>query len=201
MTPMSWIFELKKYEELAHSVEPAATLLTRDNWFIKTLWWLLAVFTFGIYAKKVPLQSWIDDFALAIGPFQFYSVKLQALCPRRVVHECRHTTQDAFLGWFFPILGWFFGRRVRAVAGIPFKLVIYVFLFFPVMLAYPRYWFELDAHRASWKWMLGNGYTRDEVSVAAESQAESVLGSSYVYPWPAPLVRRGFKKARDKVLG
>jgi hypothetical protein len=174
------VIERFKYEKLAKGFEPAAKPATKDSW----VWKVIAVILHGVSFGGLPYRRFLTEVATTFGPIQAYPRELPSLSTRLLVHECRHTTQAVWLGWLFPVLGWFFGRRVRAYAGLPFMAILYLlFPLLPVALNVCRWLFELDADRASWRWMLDNGYSPDMVKLQAEEFAKDVCGGPYVFAW------------------
>lgn len=198
MSTNSWVIHKQKYQRIASEIEPAARLSTKDALLWKAVAAILMVVSFG----RLGYRRFLDDYATTFGPIQAYPVGLDGLSTRLLVHECRHTTQAVWLGWSFPVLGWFFGRRVRAYAGLPLMAVLYLlFPLIPVGMCLCRWLFELDADRASWRWMLRNGYTAGMVTVRAEEFARKVCGGAYVFAWPNNLGGVSvFKNAAAKVI-
>lgn len=92
------------------------------------------------------------------------------------------------------------GLGLHPLVGLPLYTLLYLVLPFPIMGAYFRYRFELGAEVKAWKWMLKNGFFVDDVRKDMEYFSEKVAGSAYGFPWPKPLVLRGFRTALEKVL-
>ena len=202
---MSWIAERFKYENIAAEIEPAARLRTKDSWLWKVLWVLMTVFSLGLSLLKMSWSTFFKIYATTIGPIQGYPRSFERLGRRLLVHECQHVKQAVFCGYFIPILGWIpgrWGRHFCAWVGLPFMLLGYVVLPFPIGLCYGRYRLELDADIVSWKWALKNkkGYTPKDVRDHATARVDKVAGGAYLWAWPKPLVRRGYKKASERVI-
>lgn len=182
---MSWTDERAKYEAIAAEIEPAARLSTKDSAFWVAVWIAGVVLTLGIMAVALPKRRFIDDFAITFGPIQSYPRSWPALSKRLLVHECRHTKQAVVMGWFVPILGWFFGRRVRAYAGLLWMTVFYLLTpIIPIGLCVGRWLLELDADRTAWRWAIRNGYDAPMIKLAASERVDKVCGRSYLWAWP-----------------
>lgn len=181
----SWTEELSKYQKLATEIEPAAVVTTKDGLGWRLLWGLGVALTLGIFALAMPLRRFLGDFGTTAGPWLGFPRALPALDPRFLRHECRHVTQFAWFGWVAPVLGWFLGRRLRAVAGMLPMGVAYALLPLPAGLALGRYLLEADAEEASWRAGLRDG-TLDaaEVRRRAESFGRLLAGKEYLYAWP-----------------
>lgn len=195
----TWVINRYRYERIAREIEPAAKLSTKDS----LLWKTVAVILHGITFGGFPYRRFLTEFATTFGPIQAYPREFETLSTRLLVHECRHTTQAVWLGWAFPILGWFFGRRVRAFAGLPFLFVLYLFPgpLLPVGFCLGRWLFELDADRTAWRWMLKNGYAPELVKLRAEEFGGDVCGKSYVFAWLKVLGGVSvFKRSAAKVI-
>ena len=115
---MSWVDEKAKYDAIAAQIEPAAVVMTKDHWLWSAAWYFLAVITLGLIMLGMGKTKFLTRYATTLGPWHGYPRDWPALSKRLLTHECRHTTQFVFAGWFVPVLGWFFGRKVRAVVGL-----------------------------------------------------------------------------------
>lgn len=196
---MTWVLEKHRYQKLATAAEPTVTITTKDSKFWVALWVFLVTITLGLYAIGMRLGRFLKEFATTVGPVQGYPREWPRLSERTIVHECRHTSDIVFLGWFIPILGWI-TRKMRAWVGLVPAGLIYGVLPFPILLCYGRYKMELRADEESYRWMLKNGFGAEEVKARAASFAETVGSGAYFWPWPKPLVRRGFKAAAERVI-
>jgi hypothetical protein len=198
---MPWTNDRAKYEQIARTIEPAARLSTKDSWLWTALWVVGVVLTVGLLAIKMGRKTFLENYATTLGPIQGYPRGYSRLSKRLLVHECRHTTHCVWLGWLIPIVGWFFGRRVRAYAGLLPYAVLYLILLFPIGFCIGRWLFELDADRTSWRWQLRNGYTPEHVKERAGQFARKVCGGQYVWawiPWLGGIA--AFERAADKVI-
>lgn len=196
---MSWVVERYKYQAIMTEVEPAAIVCTKDSWLWTAAWVFLAVLTLGLIAIKMPLRRFLEDFATSLGPWHGYPRKLPALSKRLLVHEGRHTTQAVFFGWFVPVLGWCFGRKVRAVVGLIPMGLVYGVLLLPIYLALGRLLCELDADKTSWRWMIRNGYAEAEVFLRATEFGNLVTSGAYLWAWPRKWGVGMFERAAEKV--
>jgi len=176
----SWDDHRTAFEATARAFEPAARLCTKDSW----VWHPIAAVVWLLRLGRQPYRNFLDVYATTFGPIQAYPRSLKSLSSRLLCHECRHTTQAVFLGWFVPVAGWFFGRRVRAWAGLLPMGVLYGLVFLPIGLAYGRYWLERDADRTMYRWALKHGYDAQWVRDRSNSFARRVCGSDYAWAWP-----------------
>jgi hypothetical protein len=152
--------------------------------------------TLGRMSKK----RYLEDFASTFGPTQKYPAGWDKLSKRLLAHECRHTTHCVWLGWAIPIVGWFFGRRVRAWCGLCLYAPLYLLVLLPMGLAYFRYQAELDADRFAYGWALRHGYEKERIVQRASEFAKLVSGGSYGWAWPRAWTTRGFVRAADRAL-
>jgi hypothetical protein len=196
---VSWVVEKFKYQREAEKIEPAAVITTKDSKWWTALWVSLVVVTLGLFAIGQPYRVFMEKFATTVGPVQGYPRKWAVVSIRTIVHECRHTKDVIFFGWFVPVLGWI-SNKLRAWVGLLPAGLVYGLLPFPVLLCYGRYKMELRADTASYHWMLEDGCSPEEVRSRAVSFAETVGSGKYFWPWPKPLVRRGFKIAAEQVI-
>ena len=193
---MSWTEHRIEYEALAHSINPNVVLVEKDkSVFFKSLWYLMSIFTFGIYAKSTSLETFLHDYATAIGPLHGYSSRLAAISEATLIHECQHTNQSQFFGWFVPFVGWFFGPKVRAYAGILPMFLFYVVLPLPFGLAYGRFLMEYLAEKRKLEWMASTGrfssrYIRD----VGMHFCGVLCGPTYFYSWPRKWAEKKFSE-------
>lgn len=192
----TWTDHHGTHETVARSFEPAARLYTKDGW----IWRPIAAVVWALRFGRRPYRDFLDNYATTFGPIQAYPRSFKRLSDRLLRHECRHTTQSVALGWFVPVAGWFFGRRVRAWAGLLPMAVLYGLVFFPFGLAYGRYWLERDADRAMYRWALSKGYSAQWVRDRAQEFAGDVCGAAYAWSWPSGWGIRGFLRvANDEI--
>lgn len=208
---MTWVYEKHRYQKIAESIEPAARLFSKDHWVWPFAWYvaliLVTLITLGIgayfFLKKMGKKVFLENYATTFGPIQAYPKSYERLSVRLLVHECQHTKQAVFFGYFVPIIGWIpgkTGRRIRAYAGLLWMALFYLVILFPVWLCYGRYWVERNADEASYRWMLENGYDAKQVRERAAEFAEKVGGGQYFFAWPIWLVRRGFAAAAERAV-
>jgi hypothetical protein len=199
MERVSWIDDREQYQAIAAKIDPAATLFTKDHWVWTAAWIGLIVITLGLAAIGMPLKKFLERYATTLGPFHGYPSAWPALSKRLLVHECRHTTQFVFAGWFVPVLGWFFGRKVRAVCGLLPMAVVYGLVIFPIGLALGRWLLELDADRTSWRWAIRNGFGAGWVRERAARFGRQVCGGPYLWAWVLGGVGV-FERSAEKVI-
>lgn len=183
---MTWVDKKEQYEEIVNGIDGSIKLTTKDGWFWKFISWVLVIVTFGKFTRKM----FLTQYATTIGPIQAYPKEFPSLSEAILVHESRHTKQAR---WF--------GLGIHPWIGLPFMAIAYVFLFFPIGLALFRYLLELDADKASWKYLLKNKMVSDDyIRVRANRFAEKIAGSPYALAWPKKFVVKGFKKAAEKII-
>lgn len=199
---MSWADNREYYGKRLAEVEPDVILTDKDHWFWAAAWWVLVICTFGLFAlgmsRKRFLEQYTTTLALVMAvPRQYFGINL-----RLATHELAgHGAQFIFAGWFAPIVGWFFGRRVRAFAGLLPMALVYGLLPLPAGLCYGRYRLELEADIVSWRWALQSGYWGPlGILNHAFTRIDKVSGGAYFWPWPKPWVRKGYLAAAKRVI-
>jgi hypothetical protein len=206
--PPSWVDERERYETIARAVEPAVVLSTKDAWGWTAAWVgllvLVTLVSLGVgthfFLKKMSRSTFLGRYATTLGPLQGYPRGFERLSRSLLVHEARHTTQAVGFGYAVPVLGWLPFRRFRAVVGLLPMGLVYGLLPVPILVCYGRYRLELDADRASYRWMLRHGYSISEVRERSRRFADRVASGAYLWCWPAPLVRRGFRRVLDREI-
>lgn len=178
---MSWTENKDHYQAVARGFWPGATLTTNC---------VLSALTGGR--------------PFAIGPWQIYRKDWDSIQFETLAHEGGHNWTYELLGWLIPVVGWFFGKRVRAFCGIPFFLLLYFLILFPIGVAVFRSWFELIADRNKWKYMISRGEGRVSVMARAEQFGKTVNSSS-AYIWAFPGIgtwwyKLAAKRVCDKLL-
>lgn len=180
----SWIGRIDFYQSLIIKIEPSAIVVTKDHWFWSALWWLGNILTFFTLQFFLSKKTFLEDKATSIGPFHGYPRQWEKLSKKLIMHEGRHSWHCVLLGWSIPILGWFFGRRVRAIAGVLPYAIIYFFIIFPIGLAVGRLLIEADAERVTYIYMAKNRYNDKEIYDRAYDQSKKVCGPHYFYSFP-----------------
>lgn len=184
---MSWTDDRERLQAEARKLDPAIRLTTKDSRFWRMLAWILFILSFGKFRR----EDFLTLFATTLGHVQAYPREWGTASVERVmVHEGRHSWQARICG---------FG--IHPVAGLPLMAVLYGLLPLPALLAVFRAWFELDADRAYWRHGLTNG-TMDATGVRrrAQSFAETISGSAYLWSVWRGLAVRWFMRAADKVI-
>lgn len=182
----SWLEKKDYYEGIAKKIDSSIILTTKDGWFWKAISWVLFIVTFGSFKR----EKFLQHYATTIGPIQAYPKEFSDISEGMIVHEGRHTKQAR---WF--------GLGIHPWVGLPFMMIAYIFLFFPIGLALFRYLLELDADKTSWKYMLENNLADEQyILQRAESFAEKVSGAPYGWSWFRKFVVSGFRKAAIKVI-
>jgi hypothetical protein len=184
---MGWTADRERLEHLAHGIDPAVRLTTKNGWFWRTIAWILFLATFSRFKRERFLQG----FATTFGPVQAYPEEWPADSVERVlVHESRHTRQSRVFGLF-----------IHPWVGLPLMALCYLLLPLPAGLALMRAWLELDADRFSWNFQLSHGASPDDIRARAGSFAETVSGAAYAWALPGSWLRSWFLKEAEKAIG
>jgi hypothetical protein len=165
---MSWVTEKERLQDQVRVLDPAIRLTTKNGWFWKALAWLLFVLTFGQFKR----EAFLTNFATTIGHIQAYPEEWDAVTVERVMwHEGRHTRQMRVCG---------FG--IHPMAGLPIMGVLYGLVPFPVLGAFFRAWFELDADSFAWRHALATGsMNAATIRWRAQAFAETISGPAYFW--------------------
>ena len=184
---MSWLIEREQLQQEARQFDKAVRLVSKNSWFWKAIAWVLFIVSFGQFNR----DSFVNSFGTTIGHIQAYpeswtAAKVRALLP----HEGRHTFQARVCG---------FG--IHPMVGLPIMFLLYIFLVFPIYLAFFRLWFELDADRAAWRYALSKGTTAvNSIRLRAVGFAELLCTSAYTWTAPRKLAIWWFSRAAEKVI-
>ena len=193
---MNWLEDKATYEKLARQIEPTAILTT--NLALVWVWVLGVILTLGFLPLAISWKKFLDQYSMTVGPVQGYPRRRVRLARRLIVHECGHSAQVAFVGWFVPVLGWLH-RKVRVWVGLPFWLVIYfLVLRFPFM-RFGCFYCELDADRRVWRWwMAEEQVSLDEIEAYILSRVDALSGREYVWAVTRGFALKRYKRAFDK---
>lgn len=185
---LSWADTDKVYYILkAKSMVPYAVLVTKDGWFWNAIAWFLYLVSFTTFKRK----RFLEDFATTFGCFVGCSSTWRSIPTPLLAHEVLgHVRQFHFAGYFIPILGWFFGSKIRAICGIPLMGLGYILLF-PFKLAFGRFFLEAHADYCSYVYMLTPSIPKDEGNWSCFDVKERALRfadtlSSGAYLWTLP---------------
>lgn len=184
---MSWVADQEQLQAEARQIDPSIRLTTKNGRFWRFLAWCLFLLSFGKFKR----EDFLVLFATTLGNVQAYPESWSTAFVRRVmIHESRHSWQSKMCG---------FG--VHPMVGLPIMGLLYALLPLPAGLAFFRFWFELDADKASWRHALANGLdTPDGIRARAASFAATVSSSAYMWPvWRSFAVAQ-FAKAAEKVI-
>jgi hypothetical protein len=176
---VSWLDQRAELQAYAETFDKAAVLMSHSHWF-----WRAVAFV-GFWIPK-------GRFAQTVGPLVGIPDAWSEEQAHRVIsHEVGgHVRQFRAFGlWIHP---W---------VGLPLMAVVYGLLFFPIFLAYFRYRLELHADSVKWKTLLKERRsTPDQVRARAQRFATTVASWTYLKPWPAGLVKRGFARKAESVI-
>lgn len=164
---MSWILDKERLQTKAREIDPSICLVTKNNWFWKALSWALFIVSFG----KMERDVFLSRFATTMGNIQAYPESWSTHSVEEVmIHESRHTYQARICG---------FG--IHPLVGLPIMGILYFFLPIPFLFAFFRTWFEIDADKTLWKYLLEKKQNPDVVRRRALCFAETISGPSYAW--------------------
>jgi hypothetical protein len=167
----SWLSNKDRLESFAKTFDSAARLKQKRSFV-----WKLAN----------------ENAAITIGRTVWLSPKWTEWQVRNVIpHEVGgHVRQYRYCG---------FG--IHPNAGIPIFLVLYGLVFFPILLAWVRYRFELHAETQEWNYRLEQGQTApNDVRTGAEKFAIKIASAMYWFAIAKPWVLWGFKRRAEAVI-
>lgn len=193
----SWTDKLPEYEQRAHEVCDLAILKTKDGRFWQVVSWLLYLLSFRQFSR----QTFLERFATTMGPIQAYPSSWKGISALLVTHESQHCQQCLFAGWFVPVFGWFFGRRVRIWVGLLPMAFVYGLFPLPLFFAWGRFRLELDAERRAWQAALDNGWLSPErIIQRADEKGELVASWSYLRSWPKKWAVQSFQRRAERLV-
>ena len=181
MTPTQEQEELKKLQAFATALDSSAKVLLKDT----SPFMAFIGFFVGLFNKRFK-----EGFATTICnriyiPRSWLGRDLNRL----LVHEVGHIQQCRTCG-----------LSIHPWVGFPIYMLLYLLVFFPLGLAYPRYLFERGADAKAWAWSLAHGQPSSDVRARMEHFAETVSSWDYFKPWPRAWVMAGFQKKFTEVL-
>lgn len=184
---MSWLDQKERFEKEAKEFDKTIILLTKDNWISKAIAAILFYLSFGKFKKEEYLQK----FATTLGNYHFYPKEwtIQQV-ELTLIHESRHTYQFRK-----------FGFGIHPLVGLPFAAIIYLFLLFPIGLAFGRVLMEIDADIYKWKYLIKKEYPIKYIQRMLDYRVKSVAGVGYLYPLPKKLVEKLYKYFYNKKIG
>ena len=166
----SWTKDKEELTRLAYQFDKSIVLKTHENKLSKSLAWINFILTFG----KQTREHFLKHFAFTIGNYHFYPKEWdKEQVERTLPHEARHTWQMKKLG---------FG--IHPLLGLPLFLLIYCFLPLPIYFSFGRFYLELDADKAYYKYLLnkeGIFYTNHIIYLNKEHRIKSLSGPAYFW--------------------
>lgn len=183
---MSWTDDKESLEALAHDIDPAVCLTTKNGWLWKAVATILFILSFGKFKR----ERFLESFATTFGPLQAYPESWSASqVSHTLVHESRHTRQARAFG--FGIHPW---------VGLPLMFLTYCLLPLPIGLAVFRVWLELDADRYRWRVLLRAGIPASYIRQRAREFAETVSSAAYMWSLPASWTVKWFEQEAEKAI-
>jgi hypothetical protein len=181
---MSWVDEKERYSAIARSFDSAIKLITKDGWVWKVLAALVHVFTVG----GTTYSRFLHKYGNGIGAIIASPRVWLKLSEGYLVHEATHCQDMRKAGlWIHPWVGL-----------LPYGIA-YIFLPFPFGFAFFRYWLELRADVARWRYELRNGLKGpDQIRSHAKARGQSLFGGAYGCAWL--WARRGYRRRAEAVI-
>jgi hypothetical protein len=184
---MSWLTEREQLQNEVRQFDKTVRLTSKNGVFWKLVAWALFILSFGKFKR----EDFLTRFATTIGNVQAYPETWDVASVRRVmVHESRHSFQARVCGFY-----------IHPMVGLPIMTLLYALLPFPVLFAFFRCWFELDADRTAWRYELAHG-TADAAYIRYRAQhfAETVSSAAYMWSVPKNWAVRWFLREAEKVI-
>lgn len=181
---MAWLDSRQTIQNRLRMIDKSVILVSKDHWF----WKAIAVFlsSFHLMAQ----EDFLEQYATTIGPIQAYPKDWDAFTVEEVgIHESRHTRQCR---WF--------GLGLSPWLGLPFMMVVYLLLPFPIGLAWFRYRLELDAEVQRWKYLLAKNMRLETFWTRVNYTALGVSSSHYGWSVPKAWALWGYKRRAGKLL-
>lgn len=184
---MSWTEKRKQLQTQATKFDKSVRLVTKDNFVSRFIAWALFILSFGRFKRK----SFLVGFATTIGNYIFFPKEWTAETVKRILpHESRHIKQFKWLG---------FG--IHPLIGLPLGTIVYALFPLPMFLAFGRFYMELDADKAGWKYLLEQKiYTVNQIREVAIWRAESLSSVGYFWALPKSWALSLYKKAAEEVI-
>ena len=174
--------ELERLNEFARTLDPSTKILIKDDSaFMK----FLNVFV-RVFNKEFMTRYTTTICNRVYIPRSHLGRDLRRLLVHEVaghVRQCRAC-----------------GLGIHPWVGFPIYLVLYLFVLFPLFLAWPRYRFELGADAKAWRWSLDAGESPDSVRARAESFAKTVSSWDYFKAVPTSWALWGFKRRVEREI-
>jgi hypothetical protein len=182
-----WLFYKKNITEELRKIDKSIVLHTKDNTFCKVVAWILFILSFGNFKREV----FLNRFSTTIANHHFYPEKWLIDSVLEVgIHEARHTRQFRFFGfWIHPLV------------GLPIAAVVYLLLLLPIGAAFGRFFMELDADKESWRYMVKEEYTNEEILEHARRRANTLSGSCYLWAVPKFISSYFYTRSAKKIIG
>lgn len=184
---MSWLQDRERLQVDAEKFDKSIKLVTKDNFVSRAIAWLLFVLSFGKFKR----ERFLVNFATTLGNYIFipkeWSVRsVEILMP----HEARHVKQFRWLG-----------LCIHPLVGLPLAAVVFLLLPLPFLLAFGRFYMELDADVAKWKYLIkSNIWGPENIRLHAARRGKSVASVNYFWTLPETWAVKLYKKRAEKVI-
>ena len=176
LSTASWLHNREALERFAKTLDPAVSLHAKSS----IVWRVLSV-----------VIRDFDKAATTIGPRVYFADEhpydyVKSVIPHEVLG---HVRQFRWCG---------LGSRW---AGCLIFALLYVVLFLPLYLAWPRYRLELHADTASWRYHLEQElWSYEDVRARAKYFGAAVASQKYLYALPRFWVLWGFRRRAETVI-
>lgn len=182
MTQDSWLNDRADLQAFANIFDPSIRLVSKSNWFMKAIGWVLFVityvFTFGY--SLFNREDFEKLFATTICNYMFFPEGWTRDAVRMTIpHEAGHVKQFRK-----------FGLGIHPLVGFIPMMLLYVFLPIPIGLAYFRFYFEVEAEVHALEYHLRYDRWTVETALDRANHFAGVLASrDYFWPWPKKWVK------------
>jgi len=184
---INWTVDKERLQQEAQKIDSSIKLITKDGLFWKMIAWVLFIFSFGHFKQ----ETFLKVFATTLGNYQAYPKEWSIESVESVmIHESRHTYQARLCG---------FGTH--PLAGLPIMALLYIFLPFPILIAFPRFFLELDAEKAAWRYGLKKGtMSPNDVRLDAQRLANLLSSSAYLWPVWNSFAKKYYMAAAEEII-
>jgi len=189
----NWLCFKHELEIIAKKHNKHIKLYSKDNWFCTFLSWLLFLLSFGFYKK----EKFLHNTATALGHLHFYPIHWTRWQTEWVLlHEIRHTIHYHWMG-----------LCIHPILGIPLAAFLYIFVLFPIKLAFGRLFIELDCDKFRYKQILDQVNDWEYLQSLkfsfyelVELQIKSISSISYFYAVPEKIARYFYYKMIKRLI-
>lgn len=186
----SWVTEFSRFQREAKQFDPSIKLKTKDNTLSYIAAWIVYIISF----TRTSREKYLKETATAIGNIHYYPREWTVdQVERTLPHEARHTRQARRLG-----------LNIHPMVGLLPMAIIYFLLPIPILFALGRFWMELDADEAKYRYLLKrDGPTNDVIEYVGHNtinRAKALSGSLYVWAVGKNFSLKYYRRMATKVI-